>query len=414
MTPEKLAEMTDFRTDYKRADRIAQRRLDDEDFPPPPFEHVTGELILDIPEPDELVAGRFTAGSFILFAAESGCFKTFLVTDLGLTFSSGGRCWLGARVSERALRVAYCLAEGFGFYKYRVRAWLQEHDVGKVSDHFAVSKSKLNPLSEASVSAFIEHWRPWKPDVVVLDTWSRHGGPESDENDMRTAIAAIDRVRAELECTVIAIVHIPKDGRQTPRGHGSIDGAADTVAHVKKLASGLVEVRLEQRDLEDSTFNVRMKRIELTPQNPREMSSPRSSLVPELATKEDTTTAVRADEDELDALVLQVMLDPEATSKKKIRALVGRKLSVVSAAVDRLTAKKLAKEGAQGKPYVLSPEALAIARGNREPGGNPREPGSTPKREPEREPDSLSRVGSRFPPEPSREREPGEDDAAPF
>lgn len=266
------------------------------------FKSYRGAEIDKIGTPREIVVGRFVERSLVLVVGESGVMKTFLMTSLGLSLASSQKQWLGARITGPR-RVVYAIPEGFGFFKFRIQAWMQEHRVGQIPDSFDVTKEPLRLLDDDRVDAFIRHYRPFAPEVCIFDTWHRHGGPEMDEKEMRHAISNVDRVREELGMAAFFVGHTPKDGKLTPRGHGSIDAAADTVALCKALDEQrtLIDVRLEQRDLEESRFAFQWKVIDLDGTINPDTGEPRTSCVVELAPQRQAERAARGADKEMKA-----------------------------------------------------------------------------------------------------------------
>lgn len=230
-----------------------------------------GDDVMKIATPRQLVAGRLVAGSLSLIVGASGVSKTFLGVSLALSLATAQREWLGARILGTDHRVLYAIPEGYGMFKFRVLAWMQRAASRRLVEStetpasFGVSRDPIRLLDDESVDAFIETFGPHSPSVVIIDTWQRHSGPEQDEREMRKAIENVDRIRFDLNATTIIMHHTPKDGRMTPRGHGSIDASADTVVLLKATDErrSIIEATFEQRDLDEQKLTYRREIVQL-------------------------------------------------------------------------------------------------------------------------------------------------------
>jgi RecA-family ATPase len=230
-----------------------------------------GDDVMTIATPRQLVAGRFVAGSLSLIVGASGVSKTFLGVSLALSLATGAREWLGARILGTDHRVLYAIPEGYGMFKFRVLAWMQRAaargivESAETPASFGVSRDPIRLLDDESVDAFIETFGAQSPNVVIIDTWQRHSGPEQDEREMRKAIENVDRIRFDLNATTIIMHHTPKDGRMTPRGHGSIDASADTVVLLKATDDrrSIIEATFEQRDLDEQKLTYQREIVQL-------------------------------------------------------------------------------------------------------------------------------------------------------
>ena len=69
-----------------------------------------------------------------------------------------------------------------------------------------------------------------EPRLIIVDTVSRalNGGDENSPKDMGALIATLGAILAALPGVHIMLVHhVPTDGKERMRGHGSLLGAVD-------------------------------------------------------------------------------------------------------------------------------------------------------------------------------------------
>ena len=235
----------------------------------PVFTIYKGDEIAKLPQTPQLVLNRIIAESVVIVCAVSGAGKTFVEASLTAAITGGAPDWFGALINPafRNQPVLYALAEGAGQFPMRLRAAFdhQSHGLNRpmfdtIPDSVLFLKQSCRLDDTASVEAFIRAAQPHKPCMVVLDTYQRHGGAEGEVEKVQLAIAHLDLIREELRCVVNVPHHLPKDGRWTPRGHGSIDASADTVLFLERKED-LITARFEQRDLEASTFTMQIKKV---------------------------------------------------------------------------------------------------------------------------------------------------------
>jgi hypothetical protein len=263
--PEELEQqMLEAEKQRVRRQRQARLAVEAEANPPRTFALHRGEDIRAIKIPPALVAGRFVANSLVFTMGEPGVGKTFFQVSLAAHITSGQTSWLGAHIPAalRGQPVVYALAEGVGMVQVRLIGALQ-HITGDplvvIPDSFIFMPQSLRVEDARSVDAFVSQIEPYRPCMVVVDTYQRHGGPETEEERVNKAIENLTSIKERLSCMVNAVHHLPKDGRQTPRGHGAIDGSIDTAVYLTRESTGDTAVRFEQRDFEPSTFHAQTK-----------------------------------------------------------------------------------------------------------------------------------------------------------
>jgi AAA domain len=221
---------------------------------------------------NDVVEDLLGAGSMLVIYGESGCGKTFFMTDLGLHIALGWS-WRGRRVQQTG--VVYCALEGGmrsitnRLEAFKVQHGLQERDVPfgfvAVPLDFCWSDHDCRALSQAIKD---EGKRlGWRVGMVVLDTLARglSGGNENGSEDMGALVINTDRLRRDLDTIVGWVHHTGKDAAAGARGHSSLKAATDTEIEVQKMEDGsrLAKVT-KQRDYEcQGEFPFHLTRVHL-------------------------------------------------------------------------------------------------------------------------------------------------------
>jgi hypothetical protein len=300
-----------------------------------------GEDIRAIPIPKAIVAGRFSRNSLAFVMGEPGVGKTFWMVSLAASITTGQQTWMGNSIHPdlRGGTVIYALAEGAGMFQVRLVGalqHLQRSAAVEIPKSFVFTKESLKLEDTATIERFIAEAEPHRPCMVVVDTYQRHGGPETEEERVNKAIEHLTLIKEELECTVVGVHHLPKDGRQTPRGHGAIDGSIDTAVYLTKDEKGVLAARFEQRDLEESTFYAQTKIQIVDGYIDDDTGNPKTTLVLEESkmTKRAVQTSRKQDQLTL-AIVAAVDLTPGVSQSELCKA-VGGKKTVAMAEIRRM------------------------------------------------------------------------------
>jgi hypothetical protein len=217
--------------------------------------------VLALPPREYLIPGLMAPGEMSVCWGAPKCGKTFVMMRLVFGAALGLGLW--GKVPARPLRVLYAAAEGEGGIGTRLTALHEE--LGDPGDNFAViaQRMEIGPPSQ-HLADLIAASRHHRAEIVVVDTLARTFG-EGDEDraqDMGTFIAALDRIREEGRADdgpmphVVVIHHGSKDpAAKTPRGSGSLMGAADLVLRIKKGEDGAPSMAIIDcaKDDEDGT-----------------------------------------------------------------------------------------------------------------------------------------------------------------
>jgi hypothetical protein len=203
--------------------------------------------ILTRPDPEFLIEGLVEERGLSVVYGDPDSYKTFLV--LAWSFCIGlGIPWLGKKVM--AGPVIYVVAEGSRGIQKRLRALMEHHGLDRLPPDLYFIDRSVNLLDDYEVAETIEEAEDLgvKPVLVVFDTYARNlvGADENSSKDVGQSIAAIDKLRIELETTVIVIHHLTKDGR-TERGSGVLRGATEAMLLVEKKADGTAVLRVNRQ-----------------------------------------------------------------------------------------------------------------------------------------------------------------------
>jgi hypothetical protein len=187
--------------------------------------------ILALPRPSYLVDEVVVMGSLAVLYAAAGAGKSFVALDLALSIATG-TTWQG-RVVQRG-PIVYVAAEGGAGLGQRIRAWMTAHQITGIDDAWYVLGA-VNLLDQDDVTAFLAELAEVQvnPTLLIADTLARclPGGDENSAKDMGIAVAALDRLREALRCTVLVLHHTAKH-HGDERGSTALRGAADTMLSV--------------------------------------------------------------------------------------------------------------------------------------------------------------------------------------
>ena len=146
--------------------------------------------------------------------------------------------------------VIYIAAEGAAGLRLRVPAWKRRHQrPGKAGVLFM--PHVLDLLDEAQVLEFLDVASDVSPPLVIIDTLARclAGGDENSAAHMGRLVGNADRIRKELNCTVLLLHHPTKQGK-SERGHSALRGACDTVVKLAGARHSLLLKCEKQKDAE--------------------------------------------------------------------------------------------------------------------------------------------------------------------
>lgn len=166
---------------------------------------------------------------FNVLVGKSGSGKSFLALDIA------------GRVATQGV-VVYIAGEGVSGYSSRWECWKAFHQVSKANLFFYTEALQvMNNMQLWDFFRMTEETCGKKPDLVVIDTMARSaiGLDENSARDMGQFVAAVDHIRAALDCSVLVVHHTGKSGDM--RGSTALYGAADSVL-AQSLNQGTIRV----------------------------------------------------------------------------------------------------------------------------------------------------------------------------
>ena len=191
------------------------------------FRVMTTKELLHRPEQKWIVEGLIPELGLTLLVGRNQVGKSFLALDLAAALSLG-QPWLGRATTPT--NVLYAALEAID--NARVTAWQDHHKVGSLPGlkWFVDGVNLKNRAHQDELIAAVQDsGAQW----VVLDTLNRaiSGFDENGSADMGLVIALADRLRLEADCGLLVVHHTPRT-ENNPRGHTSLEDAADTILTV--------------------------------------------------------------------------------------------------------------------------------------------------------------------------------------
>lgn len=216
---------------------------------PARFVLLTADEVKRRPAPEPLVEGMVYRETLMAIFGPEATFKSFVALDLSLCLATG-RPWQGRRVAQGPF--AYVSAEGSRGLTRRIMAWEQAHGTTAPSGcYFLTDAPQLLDADEVDELLCVLEALVPAPLLVTLDTLARCmvGGDENAQKDMGRFVAAADRIRRALGCTVNVIHHASRAGNI--RGSTGLPAALDTEIRAEREKDVLTLHCEKQKDAEE-------------------------------------------------------------------------------------------------------------------------------------------------------------------
>ena len=200
---------------------------------PDPFKALTEGEQDALRPPSWTMADLIPDNSVVLMYGPPGSYKSFLALDIGLTLAAGVPGW-ELPEAERE-EVIYVAGEGpRSIARLRRPAWRAVRGVeGEIPFYLVATMPHASDIDQ--IDAFIASVKAQgrRPKLVIIDTWARFmlGLNENDAKEAGAGIAALERIKRGLQCSVMVLHHSSKEGKGI-RGSSAIEGGVDTVHEV--------------------------------------------------------------------------------------------------------------------------------------------------------------------------------------
>jgi hypothetical protein len=180
------------------------------------------------------IEGVLPTGGLGYLVGAPGSGKTLLAIDWSCSIALG-RPWYGRSVRQGP--VLYIAAEGSRSLHTRLDCWKWHHRTLVTAESGVRWFDRRLVLTDhRQLGAFLAAVLAdgLAPRWVMIDTLPRctQGSKENDPDSMGQALAAADQIRETLQAGVLFITHPSREG-ELPRGHGSQEGAADSIWFLK-------------------------------------------------------------------------------------------------------------------------------------------------------------------------------------
>ncbi|MCX7421342.1 MAG: AAA family ATPase [Planctomycetia bacterium] len=204
---------------------------------PPPMRSVRDLIggFSNMREP--LIFGLLREGETLNLIAASKVGKSWLATNLALTFSTR-RKWLGRfdTAGGDVLIVDNELHPETSAYRIPAVANANEIPLNEYADHVFIMNLRGELVNLPQLAMTLDDIEPGRFRLIILDAFYRFLPPGTDENDngaMASLYNLLDRVAGKLKCAIVCIHHASK-GSQSAKaitdvgsGAGSMSRAAD-------------------------------------------------------------------------------------------------------------------------------------------------------------------------------------------
>lgn len=224
---------------------------------------LTMDDIGDAKPRDYLLKGLISPAEMSVWWGPPKCGKSFLLLRIAYRIAQGQQVF-GRRV--KACPVLYVAAEGEAGLAGRLRAIRSDLGTAPRFHLIAQPVDLLHP--EGDLESVRKAANAIGAKLIVLDTLARMmaGGDENGPEDMGRFIANVGHLRADTGAHVAVVHHGTKNpSGSTPRGHGSLIGAADLVVEIAKAGDGsrTATVTAAKDDPDGAAMGFKLRVIEL-------------------------------------------------------------------------------------------------------------------------------------------------------
>ncbi len=221
---------------------------------PPPAAHrfrfYTVPELLDLRQPEYDFEGLIQERTLAVLAGPPKCGKSFVGVHLACC-KAHGLPFHGTRSVKQGSVVYVCAEGNRAKFGRRIAAFLHRRGLSAEGLPLWVLTQPVQLMQRGEVGELLTaiHDLPEPPQLVIFDTLARCavGADENSQKDMGLIVAGADRVRTEIQATVVLIHHTRLDGMRE-RGSTALRGATDTLILVTKEDATITLVDASQKD----------------------------------------------------------------------------------------------------------------------------------------------------------------------
>lgn len=210
------------------------------------FRFISGaELIANIAPVQWLVERYIEANAMVILFGEPGVGKSFVALDMACCIATG-EAWQGLSVKQGP--VFYIAGEGHAGIGRRLAAWCKHRKV-KLKD-IMVSNTAVALTEKENVMTIVRMIRRLisehgTPALIVVDTLARNFGglDENSNKDMGLFVQHMDRLKHELQTTVLIVHHTGQGNKDRARGASALKGAVDIEHRVEARAGETIALQ---------------------------------------------------------------------------------------------------------------------------------------------------------------------------
>ena len=212
----------------------------------PPYTFLSYDDILKLEKPKFLIDDLIVENSLSMLWGPSGSYKSFIALDLSLCIA------LNKEYHGRAVchgDVAYLAAEGSAGMKIRLSAHGEKYN--KKPSRFSLLPQSIDLLSDKVVDDVMKSLEldKIKPKLFVVDTLNRSfSGEENSASDIGNFIRNLDRIKKEVNTSIMLIHHSGKAIAAGARGSSALSAAVDTSIEISKSDMNVYLSCTKQKD----------------------------------------------------------------------------------------------------------------------------------------------------------------------
>ncbi|WP_417521002.1 AAA family ATPase [Marinobacter sp.] len=232
------------------------------------FRFISGaELIVNIAPVQWLVERYIEVNAMVILFGEPGVGKSFVALDMACCIATG-EAWQGFPVKQGM--VFYIAGEGHAGIGRRLGAWCKYR--GVKLENIMISNTAVALTEIENVEAMVRMIRKLTsehgaPALIVVDTLARNFGglDENSNKDMGLFVQHMDRLKHELQTTVLIVHHTGQGNKDRARGASALKGAVDIEHRVEARAGGTIALqttKMKDAELPESVL-MRLHGVEL-------------------------------------------------------------------------------------------------------------------------------------------------------